>query len=60
MSAVKQIKIIRGLNGADGRTPTRPVRLGVGPSRFPWARLATDALHYYNDDGLSVSFGGVL
>lgn len=27
MNAVKQIKIIRGLNGADGQTPTRPVRL---------------------------------
>lgn len=37
MSAVKQIKIIRGLNGADGRTPTRPMRRGpqkCGPAAF--------------------------
>lgn len=38
-------------NEPDGahRQRQTSTRCRVGPLRFPWARLATDALHYYND-----------
>lgn len=35
-----------------------PCCLRVGPLLFPWAWLATDALHYYNN-GLSVSLNAM-